>query len=192
MNDAIRERLLAKEPVVWTVPEVMTPAECAAVIERIDREAAPAPISTHLGAVMRPDVRNNDRVMFDDAPLAQRIFERVAKALPPRVLGRAPVGANERLRCYRYRVGQRFKPHFDAGFCRSDDEESELTLMVYLNDGFQGGKTHFLDLEQTIEPRAGMALLFFHVLLHEGCEVTAGTKYALRSDVMYRGPSRAP
>jgi len=46
--------------------------------------------------------------------------------------------------------------------------------------------TNFLDLERTIEPRAGMALLFQHRLLHEGSEVTDGVKYVVRSDVMYR------
>jgi hypothetical protein len=28
--------------------------------------------------------------------------------------------------------------------------------------------------------------LFQHFLLHEGCYVTSGLKYALRTDVMYR------
>ena len=31
-----------------------------------------------------------------------------------------------------------------------------------------------------------MALLFQHRLLHEGAEVTAGVKYVVRSDIMYR------
>jgi hypothetical protein len=32
-----------------------------------------------------------------------------------------------------------------------------------------------------------MALLFQHQLLHEGCVVTSGVKYVLRSDVMCGG-----
>ena len=186
MDEAIRARLLAKEPVVWTVPDVLSAAECDALIARIEREGpAAAPISTAAGFVMNTGVRNNDRVMIDDAALATRVFERVRPTLPAIIRDRVAVGANERLRCYRYRQGQRFKPHFDGSFRRSEDEESELTLMVYLNDGFSGGQTAFPDLEQVIVPRRGMALLFFHMLLHEGCEVTGGVKYALRSDVMY-------
>lgn len=34
-------------------------------------------------------------------------------------------------------------------------------------------------------PRAGSALLFIHDTWHEGAAVTAGTKYVLRSDVLY-------
>jgi hypothetical protein len=33
--------------------------------------------------------------------------------------------------------------------------------------------------------RRGSLLLFEHAMLHEGCAVTAGTKYVLRSDAMY-------
>ena len=60
-----------------------------------------------------------------------------------------------------------------------------LTLIVYLNDDFEGGETDF-DLGVCVDPRPGTALLFQHFLLHEGCKVTAGMKYVLRSDVMYR------
>ncbi len=37
-----------------------------------------------------------------------------------------------------------------------------------------------------VQPRAGMALVFKHAILHEGSSVVAGTKYVLRTDVMYR------
>jgi prolyl 4-hydroxylase len=69
---------------------------------------------------------------------------------------------------------------------RGPRERSLLTLMVYLNEGFEGGATAFHDFGVAVRPRTGMALLFQHRLLHEGCEVSAGVKYVLRSDVMYR------
>jgi hypothetical protein len=87
--------------------------------------------------------------------------------------------------CYRYQPGQRFAPHYDGAFFRSDDEVSHLTLLVYLNEDFIGGETRFYVPEALIKPRTGMALFFQHRLLHEGCEVRSGTKYVARSDVMY-------
>ena len=93
---------------------------------------------------------------------------------------------NERFRCYRYEPGQRFAPHFDGAFVRDAHERSHLTLMVYLNEGFGGGSTAFLDWDREVAPRLGSALVFQHRLLHEGCTVTSGVKYVLRSDVMYR------
>jgi predicted 2-oxoglutarate/Fe(II)-dependent dioxygenase YbiX len=37
-----------------------------------------------------------------------------------------------------------------------------------------------------VRPQAGALLLFRHRLMHRGDPVTAGVKYAIRSDVMYR------
>ena len=74
----------------------------------------------------------------------------------------------------------------DGAFVRDEREESLLTFMVYLNEGFAGGDTRFYDYDVSVTPRTGMALLFQHFTLHEGCSVTAGVKYALRTDVMYR------
>jgi predicted 2-oxoglutarate/Fe(II)-dependent dioxygenase YbiX len=174
-------------PLVWTVPDVLTPAECDATIARID-ELGPtvAPVTTSRGYEMLPDIRNNRRVVFDDVPLAEDLFRRIRPHLPPTVAGQRAVGANERFRCYRYDPGQRFAPHYDGAFVRGDHERSLLTLIVYLNDDCGGGVTAFHDFDIKVTPRKGMALLFQHLLLHEGCVVTRGVKYAMRSDVMYR------
>lgn len=177
-----------KRPFIKTVEGVLSPDECLALIDRIEALGpADAPVTTPRGFVMRPDLRNNTRVMFDDPVFAQRLFERVKAHLPERVEGTlVAVGANERLRCYRYAPGQYFAPHFDGFFRRDDGDESQLTLMVYLNEVERGGHTVFTDLELDVKPVRGMALLFNHRLLHEGAEVLAGIKYAVRSDVMFR------
>ena len=174
-------------PFVWTVDGVLSPTECREQIARIEALGPQvATIDMRGGPVLDPGTRNNDRVIFDDVELAARLFARVRSRLPERMLGKAPVSANERFRGYRYRVGQRFAPHYDGSFQRSPQERSLLTFMIYLNDDFTGGETDFLELRQTIRPRAGQALLFQHFLLHEGCVLKQGTKYALRSDILYR------
>lgn len=175
------------KPLLWTIDDLCTPAECADLVARIEAaKPAPAPITTGRGFVMRPEIRNNERVVFDDIELAARLFARARSRLPESMLTRRPVSANERFRAYRYSPGQRFKAHYDGAFVRSAEEQSLLTFMVYLNDGFEGGETAFLDLERVIAPRTGTALFFQHHLLHEGREVRAGTKYVLRTDVMFR------
>jgi predicted 2-oxoglutarate/Fe(II)-dependent dioxygenase YbiX len=173
-------------PLVFTVPDVLSADECQATIARIE-ELGPeaAPITTSRGYVMAPEIRNNHRVVFDDLELAALLFARLRAAIPPTLCEMRAVGANERFRCYRYEPGQRFAPHYDGAFRRSADEESQLTLMVYLNEGFAGGDTAFHDFGVSVRPRTGMALLFQHRLLHEGCVLERGVKYALRSDVMY-------
>jgi predicted 2-oxoglutarate/Fe(II)-dependent dioxygenase YbiX len=174
-------------PLAWMVDGVLTSEECAATIAKIE-ELGPeaAPITTAVGFVMRPEVRNNERVIFDSVVLAKTLYDRIVSTVPDPLAGMKPVGANERFRCYRYKPGQQFKAHYDGAFQRDAHECSLLTLMVYLNDGFEGGDTAFLDFDVTAIPRAGSALLFQHRMLHEGCQVISGTKYVLRSDVMYR------
>jgi prolyl 4-hydroxylase len=182
------DSLDATAPLAWTVDDFLPAGECDAMIDRMEREGiTPAPVTTHRGAVMRPDIRNNDRASFDDPALAKSLFERVRPHVP-KVLQASwhAVGCNERFRAYRYEPGQYFAPHYDGCFRRSADEESLLTFLVYLNGDFMGGETNFLDHATSIVPKKGMALLFQHRLLHEGARLVSGTKYVLRSDVMYR------
>src|SRR5690606_5025335 len=59
---------------------------------------------------------------------------------------------------------------------------------IYLNDDFAGGETRFIqgDSHVDVKPKRGSALLFNHDTLHEGKEVLSGTKYLLRTEVMFR------
>lgn len=176
-----------EQPFIRVVTDILSAEECAAMIAHIESlEPEAAPISTAEGFVMRPDIRNNDRVMFDDVALAAELFERVRQHVPPELMGRRAVGTNERFRCYRYRPGQYFALHQDGAFVRSPQERSLLTFLVYLNGDCEGGETRFPGQERVIVPERGAGLLFEHPLWHEGAEVRGGLKYVLRTDVMYR------
>lgn len=174
-------------PLVWTVDGLVSAEECRALISRID-ESGPslAPITTGRGFVLDVSLRNNTRAIFDDAPLAQSMFERVAPYLPQTICGGTKlVGANERWRCYRYDEGQFFAPHYDGAFVRGPSEMSRLTFLIYLNDGFEGGETDFPELGAAVSPKAGLMVLFQHRLLHESKPLRRGRKYVARSDIMY-------
>jgi hypothetical protein len=80
-------------------------------------------------------------------------------------------------------------------------QSSRLTLLLYLNDDFKGGHTtYYLPSSnigvmntQAIIPRMGCIAFFPHgdsktSLLHEGSNVTEGSKYILRSEVLYKLP----
>jgi prolyl 4-hydroxylase len=171
---------------VW-IPELVPAATCAALIARITALGpAAAPVTTHRGMVMMPDVRNNERVMFDDRELAATLWDLVAPLVPATLCESTAVGLNERFRGYRYRPGHRFAPHYDGAFVRDDRERSLLTLLLYLDEGCTGGATSFPHHDRAIVPRRGGALWFQHHLWHAGDEVTAGEKHVLRTDVMYR------
>jgi predicted 2-oxoglutarate/Fe(II)-dependent dioxygenase YbiX len=171
---------------IFTIADVLTLEECQAYIAFTeDKGYEAAPITTAGRFVMRPDIRNNARLIVDDTQRAEALWQRVRAEIPGLLKGRLAIGLNERFRFYRYDPGERFAPHRDGAYRRANGEESLLTFMVYLNEGFAGGETSFNDVSVT--PRLGMALVFEHPLRHEGAAVTSGRKYVLRSDVIY-GP----
>jgi hypothetical protein len=174
---------------IFVIHEFLSPAECQALVHSTEeRGYEDAPITTAAGFVMRKDIRNNTRVMYDDVELAAHLWNRLEPFAVPSWNFRKPVGLNERFRFYRYTPGQQFAPHYDGCFRRNDRERSEFTFMVYLNDDFSGGETAFFEPEIIqVAPQTGMALLFHHPQLHAGTMVESGTKYVLRSDVMYAG-----
>ncbi len=169
---------------IFTVPGLLTPDECQEYIAFTEAKGyEAAPITTVSGFVMRPDIRNNTRVIVDDTERAEDLWRRARDHIPGILRGRQAVGLNERFRFYRYDPGERFAPHRDGAYHRENGEKSLLTFMVYLSEGFTGGDTVFPDAAVT--PRLGMALIFEHQILHEGAAVISGRKYVLRSDVMY-------
>jgi hypothetical protein len=175
---------------IFAIHKFSPPEECAAFIAQSERAGyAEATISTADGFVMNKDVRDNARLILDDADLAGRLWQRTRPFLPRQIRNWQIVGFNERFRFYRYDPGQKFAPHWDGAFYRDNGEQSLLTIMIYLNEDFTGGQTRFyLDngmprLE--VEPQRGMALVFVHHQLHEGVAVIEGRKYVLRTDVMY-------
>jgi 2OG-Fe(II) oxygenase superfamily len=168
----------------FVIEHVLSVKECTALIERAGRVGFElAPITTANGFEIAIDIRNNDRVIFDDRALADEIWSRVRTVIPANLGGRQAVGLNEHFRLYRYTRGQRFAWHSDGSFRRDNGETSLLTFMIYLNQGYAGGETRFKDAD--VIGHTGMALVFKHELVHEGSEVSNGEKYALRSDVMY-------
>jgi prolyl 4-hydroxylase len=172
----------ADSPLLWTVEDVYSAAECRAIVERIER-SAPA-LATN-----NPIYRDQDRVMEDDPGIASDLFTRLRPHLPANMGSLRLIGLNERLRFYRYRPGQRFLPHMDHWFKRSPTQITLHTVLVYFNDDFEGGETQFYEqLEAVVTPKPGMVAVFQHKLRHEGCEVRTGAKYALRTDTLYEAP----
>lgn len=109
---------------------------------------------------------------------------------------------NEALKFLKYEAGDFFRPHCDAHYTDKDaGETSYLTAHFYLNgggngeeDGVEGGATRFgVDFEDPsagkldVDPKAGSVLIFQQRdLYHEGADVTRGTKYTMRADIMYK------
>lgn len=192
-------------PGVYVLHRVMSPRECKRLVA-----AAEAIGFSHAGLAIGDDtyrvnlaVRNNLRVVLDSPALAAGLWARVRALVEPQHEGSPVVGLNDRFRVYRYEQGQRFFPHVDVrtGVPRG---ETRASVVIYLSDAFAGGATRFFELKDkasrrgegrgrkfnnkerfAVRPPVGSAVVFDHLLLHEGAEVTAGVKFAVRSDVVY-------
>lgn len=133
--------------------------------------------------------------LFNDTGLAEFTKEWSVK-LGKRTLG--VKGLHSNIRIYRYDTGAFFGPHYDS--CTRDEVSgftSHWTLLIYLTgseDGVEGGETVFYESgkkggEIVVGIERGLALLHRHggsdCLLHEGRTVTKGTKWVLRSDLVF-------
>lgn len=152
--------------------------------------------------------RNNDRFVVDNNQLANHLFEKVKPFLPQtiRINNINPVESgiwqlyelNNRIRYCRYKQGQYFNRHLDGVHFRSNEIQSKLTFMLYLNgeDEFTGGRTLFYKTKASALvwaeylPHQGDLIVFDHNIWHEGERLFSGQKFVLRSDILYQAVAK--
>ena len=181
------------EPICFTIEKLLTSAECQQVI-RFGNDGHYQSMSADYPA----NYRNNDRLILNDESLAQQVLARLQGHIPKTRTHDGSswelAGLNSRFRGCRYQNGQNFTRHRDGAYSPNEETRSFLTVMFYLNDDreFEGGHTRFYEnrfcseIQLDVAPREGLAIIFDHDYWHDGQEVTSGTKYVLRTDVLYR------
>ena len=168
---------------VFYIDSFLSKEECESYIEMTEHKGYEEALIISGGkAISAPEIRNNKRVIIDSEEIAEIWWKRAVGVLPGSIDGNKITGFNERFRFYRYTPNQQFLIHKDYPYERNG-QKSKLSFIVYLNEDFEGGNTDFRAFE--VEPVTGRALVFRHELLHEGKVVVSGTKYAVRTDVMY-------
>lgn len=171
--------------------EILDVDECAYWIERAEDEGLDtAPVYTPEGERIATHLRHCMEVTLFDEGAADALYVRFHECYPNHPLLQQTSGLHERLRVCRYDEGHLFVPHTDAPIDANDGKStSRWTLVLYLNDDFEGGQTTFPDpWSETfvVEPICGDAIIFDHDVLHAGAEVFAGSKYILRGDFLAR------
>jgi prolyl 4-hydroxylase len=189
-------RLASEHIELYTLPELLDEDECRYLLDLMQRDLHPSQVMSE--GPPQPDVRTsqtcNLRGLRD--PLAIEVELRIA-----RLVG-IDVSYSEGLQGHLYQVGQEFKPHMDAvahgashfaSFTQHQGQRT-WTVMVFLNDAERGGGTRFPHLDQTFQPRRGLALIWNNLdaggapnpyTMHQGLPVEAGYKAVLT--VWFRG-----
>ena len=143
--------------------------------------------------------RDANRCLAMDDYFAQVLYARISKYINQNYKGEIPCGFGtigqwqpyKINKCFRYSQyispSGGFEPHRDATYLDHEDTRSILTITIYLNDDFEGGKTVFYKTtnkrtkEQLVKdemsngykirylynPRKGSVLIFNNNMIHE-------------------------
>lgn len=176
-------QLSHRYPKVLSISKVLDIAHCRAIIDVAESQiwSSDALAGSEIPTRLTTSVRVH-RDLLNVAAL---------RIVPAKVLGWPFVGvADEAALCMKYVPGDCFGRHTDRPNGRIHGQVSLYTLLLYLNDDFQGGETLFPDLAINIKPEAGTMVAIFHGVTHEALPVRAGIKYALHTFAMFATESK--
>ncbi|MFN3511484.1 MAG: 2OG-Fe(II) oxygenase [Phenylobacterium sp.] len=183
-RESPRVRMISDLLPDWACDYVMSLAEPALVRAKV--------VDDETGGEAVRDERSNRVMNFglaDSDVVLELINNRLAAA------AEMPPENAEGLGVLHYAVGERYRPHVDY-IADTPANAPQLaqrgqrvrTLLVYLNEGFEGGATEFPRLELAYRPPRGSALVFDSVdaegapdpmTLHTGAPPTRGEKWVI-------------
>lgn len=181
LSAALVGEVVSRAPHLIFFRSFLSEAECRYLCAAAAPMLAPSVVVDPATGAQRPDpVRVSESVGFTlplENPAVHALNQRIAAA--------SGTGAaqGEPLQVLRYRPGGEYKPHFDAipGFAN----QRILTMIVWLNEGYEGGETMFMKTGAKLKGRTGDALLFRNALpdgardpdaAHAGLPVVRGEK----------------
>jgi prolyl 4-hydroxylase len=145
-------------------------------------EFVPGRVRKANGSLQTDPIRQckTHRIEYGNDLLLDALTQRVAD-----LFGVQDLMCIEPLPMMRYSPGDYFNWHTDltGGF----ETQRTATMIMYLNDDFEGGDTCFQYLDLRVRPKRGSALVYYYSpaqpLIHRGETVTAGTKFILNAFV---------
>jgi prolyl 4-hydroxylase len=181
---------VADQPYIRRFDKLLTVEECEYVIGLSSRILAPASvIDGATGKGKQSDLRTNSVAVL--WPMNQDIVLHAIDLRLAKATG-LPLTNGEMMNILMYRPGEEYRAHFDffAPEIAATDRSGQRirTLLVYLNDGYSGGETHFINANIKVKGEAGDAILFHNcdathapdrATLHAGLPVTSGQKWLL-------------
>lgn len=176
--------------IIYEYPHFLTDAECDAIINYSNDKLVISEVYRGANNETNIDERKSRQcwITDDDTDIANYISNKVANITSTKK------EHQEHLQVVRYDEGGHFIPHHDAcvgnnEFCNTMNSfvgPRYITFLIYLNDNFEGGHTNFPNINKSIIPQKGKAVLFYNVnkdgsiiseSLHQGSHIINGTKW---------------
>ncbi|MCF6441823.1 2OG-Fe(II) oxygenase [Pseudoalteromonas luteoviolacea] len=171
---------------IFTVHAFLSERECRELIVQSELSGyRNADVQVGVSRSYLSNIRNNHRVNWISESLAEQLWKKLSHMTMPNIEGKRAIGLSPHFRFYRYTPGQKFNMHKDGRQSVSGGV-TMMTLLVYLNDDYEGGCTQFRQSNLEVHAAIGKSLIFEHHLWHKGNEVLTGVKYVLRTDIVYQ------
>ncbi|NJM56604.1 MAG: iron-regulated protein [Synechococcales cyanobacterium RU_4_20] len=177
-------------PEIFLFEQLLTPLVCQHLIE-ISQLYPPIPAGVELGRV-EADIRSNGMLRLEDDPLLASTNELLlaqVSYIQNWLHGHYGIRFTQAEACsiLCYDKGQFYQRHVDNLLMASRECEAEasvptrdISIVGYLNEGFEGGETYFDRQELKVVPQLGSVLVFpsFYAYPHQSLPVITGRKYA--------------
>jgi len=140
--------------------------------------------------IVDKDIRDTQIIEFGPLfPKIEELFKNIVKHIINPFYG-IEVWDSEVPQFLKYGVGGHYKPHIDGRsiwFAPNGDKiwrkstDRDLSLVLYLNDDFEGGEFLFPDLHIQVKPKPGLLVCFpsDQNYLHGVAPVKEGTRYSI-------------
>ena len=194
-------RQQAQSPRIFMAENFLPRAACEWLIEQAGRRLARAQVrqGSHVSVV--GEERTNS--VAGSSMLEPDLVMQLTRLRIAATIGQA-VNQLEPTNILHYNIGEEYRPHYDIVRPKEViDFEADLrahgqrlvTVLVYLNEGYEGGETEFPLLQQRFKGKPGDALIFWNLSeaqelerysLHAGLPVVAGEKWLLSQWVRQR------
>jgi len=176
-------QLVSADPHIEVVQGLFSAEECRYIQLLASPWLEPAMIYGADGGAMRDPHRDSDNMVV--TPMAEDLVIQAVNRCIAEASG-TRYGWGEPLHVLRYRPGQQYRPHHDAHAFGPPEKRRIATALLYLNDAYEGGETHFPEIGVTVRGAVGDLLIFHNLtadqlpdprMTHAGLPIVRGEKW---------------
>lgn len=191
-NLEINNYNIVPNKVLLSIKNVLTERECNKIIKMTEKNGyKKASLYTDDKGKEHfyEEFRKSDRCIIDDERFVKKLEKRIYDYIPKIYDNKKYHSINPRCRFQKYKNNGYFARHSDS-YYKSGSLISCITILIYLNDDYEGGFTTFFSNPSDtkgflLKPEIGMICLMDQDIGHEVPHLTSGIKYVIRTELMY-------